>query len=337
MSCFSVHVLERAISQNSVNPLGDIMAINYVNIKNFKKIIIIYNGNSGKQFFASMMSKMNEIFKHVKAYWGVKNVEFYRLNRFAELDELTERIAKEEFDWVIIAGGDGTIRAVIEKLSDRNYLPYFSIIPAGTVNLIAKELLISNDPYKWMRRVLKGVEVPVYLGRTNDRTFLTVTGIGFESLVVDNVTELEKKLLSKAAYAWEGAELMRKELIFSNWRYRFKVRLDDSEEWLEATSVIVGKSRYYAGRYNLFKGASLSKPELHVAIFTGASRADFARYAACIAMEALEFDKSIIVRKAKKLEIVCEQGEFAAELDGDAVATAPLKISIEEKPILFIA
>lgn len=313
------------------------MAIKRIDIKQFHKIMLIYNRNSGKQLFASMNTKINEIFKHLKAYWGSKNVELCPINRFVEIDNLVERVVEEHFDWVIIAGGDGTIRAVIEKVTNKNYSPYFSVIPAGTVNLIAKELLISNDPYKWVRRILKGLEVPVYLGRTNDRVFLTVTGIGFESLVVDNVTELEKKFLSKAAYAWEGADLMRKEMLFSNWRYRFKVRLDDSDEWLEAASVIVGKSRYYAGRYSLFNGAALNKPDLHVAIFTGASRADFARYAACIAMEALYMDKSIIIRKAKKLEIICEQGAFAAELDGDAVTEAPLKITIDDTPIKFLA
>lgn len=313
------------------------MAISYVDIKKLHKIILIYNCNSGKQLFASMNTKINEIYKHLKAYWGPKNVELCPIRRFAEIDGLVQRVIDEQFDWVIIAGGDGTIRAVIEKLSNKHYLPYFSVIPAGTVNLIAKELLISNDPYKWMRRILKGVEVPVYLGRANGHVFLTVTGIGFESLVVDNVTELEKKLLSKAAYAWEGAELMRKEMLFKNWHYRFRVRLDDSEEWLEASSVIVGKSRYYAGRYNLFNGAALNKPELYVAIFTGASRADFARYAACIALEALTLDKSILIRKAQKLEITCDQGEFAAELDGDAVTSAPLTIALDEEPIKFIA
>lgn len=313
------------------------MAVKYVDIKKLNKIMLIYNLNSGKQLFASMNTKINEIFKHLKAYWGSKNVELCQIRRFAEIDGIVKRVVEEEFSWVIIAGGDGTIRAVIEKLANKQYLPYFSVIPAGTVNLIAKELLISNEPYKWVKRILKGVETPVYLGRANGNVFLTVAGIGFESLVVDNVTEFEKKLLSKAAYAYEGAELMRKELLFRHWRYRFKVRLDDSEEWLEATSVIVGKSRYYAGRYNLFNTAALNNPELYVAVFTGATRADFARYAACIALEALHLDKTIHIYKAKKLEIVCEQGKFAAELDGDAVTSAPLEIVIEDTPIKFIA
>ena len=93
---------------------------------------------------------------------------------------------------MIIAGGDGTIRAMIEQLANRKYVPYISVFPAGTVNLVAKELLLKADPHKWFKRVSKGIEVPVYLGRANGNVFLTVAGIGFDSLVVDKVTERRK-------------------------------------------------------------------------------------------------------------------------------------------------
>lgn len=196
---------------------------------------------------------------------------------------------------------------------------------------------MSSEPAKWAKRALKGVELPVYLGRANGHVFLTVAGIGFDSLVVDNVTEKEKKLLNKFAYVLQGTELIRKEMLFKNWSYRFQVRFEDEQEWHEASSVIVGKSRYYAGRYNLFNGATLSTPWLYAALFTGSKRADFLRYAACIAMEALSLDKDIVIRKAKRLEIRCNEEDFAAELDGDAVTTAPLLLELEETPIKFLA
>ena len=313
------------------------MAIQYAEVDKFKKVVIVYNRNSGKQLFASMMAKINEIFKRLKDQLGFKTVELREIKRFDEIPAIAKEMKAEQVDWVVIAGGDGTIRALIEQLSNNNYLPYISVFPAGTVNLVAKELLMSGDPYKWAKRVLKGVEVPVYLGRANGHVFLTVTGIGFDSLVVDNVTEKEKKLLNKLAYVLQGTEIMRKEVLFSNWRYRFQVRIDDEEEWHEASSVIVGKSRYYAGRYNLFRGASLSTPWLYTALFTGAKRADFIRYAACIAMEASGLDKDIVVRRAKRLEIRCNVEDFAAELDGDAVTSAPLSIELEDEPIKFLA
>lgn len=313
------------------------MSLIYTDVTKFKKVVLVYNRNSGKQLFASMMAKVNEVFKLLKELVGFKNVEMCEIKYFDQLPEIAQKIVDEQADWVIIAGGDGTIRALIEQLANRRYAPYISVFPAGTVNLVAKELLVSGDPSKWVKRVAKGIEVPVYLGRANGHIFLTVTGIGFDSLVVDSVSEKEKKLLNKLAYVWQGTELMRKELLFNNWRYRFEVRFDDEAEWHEASSVIVGKSRYYAGRYNLFNGASLSSPVLHVALFTGCKRGDFMRYAACIAMEALNLDRDIIIRKARKLEIRCNAENFAAELDGDAVTCAPLSIVMEDVPIKFLA
>lgn len=313
------------------------MPLTRVDIEKFNKVLIVYNRNSGKQFLDSTYSRVNEIYKRLKDIFGGKRIEICDIRSFADSKAIAERIDKEQIDWVIIAGGDGTIRSLIEHFVSNDHMPYISVFPAGTVNLIAKELLMQNDPEKWTKRVLKGIVTPVYLGRTNGHTFLTVTGIGFDSLVVNSVTEEAKQLFNKMAYAAQGAELMRKELAFSDWRYKFEVRFDDEEEWHEASSVIVGKSRYYAGRYSLFNGASLASPVLHVALFTGNTRNDFMRYAACIAMEALQLEKSIVLKTAKKLEIRCNVENFAAELDGDAVTTAPLQIAIEDNPIKFLA
>ena len=313
------------------------MIKNRVKIEEFNKIVIVFNRNSGKQLFTSVLARVNEIYKHLKDLVGSKRIEICNIERFSQVDDIVEKIVQQHTDWVIIAGGDGTIRSVIEKLDNRHFRPYVSVFPAGTVNLVAKELLLTNDPNKWMKRLSKGIEVPVYLGRANGNVFLTVAGIGFDSLVVDNVTELDKKLFNKMAYVMQGTDLIRKEMIFKNWQYRFQVRFDDEEEWHEASSVIVGKSRYYAGRYTLFTGASISEPVLHAALFKGHSRGDFLRYAACIAMEALQSEDSISIYHAKKMEIKCNVENFAVELDGDAITTAPLLLELESEPIKFLA
>lgn len=308
-----------------------------VDISTFQKIVIVYNRNSGKQLFASMLARVNEVNKRLKQIVEPRNVEVVEIKSFKELETLTTRICIEKYDWVIVAGGDGTLRAIIDYFVKHKHIPYISVFPAGTVNLVAKELLMSNDPLKWVKRISKGIITPVQLGKANGHVFLTVAGVGFDSLVVDNVSELDKKLFSKLAYVWQGTEMIRKEFLYSNWRYKFKVRIDDETEWYDASSVIVGKSRYYAGRYSLFHGASLSEPQLYVALFTGDTRADFMRYAAVIAMEALSLDNTINIKTAKKLEIRCNVEDFAAELDGDAITTAPLQIELHSVPIKFLA
>ena len=311
--------------------------LDQIDIRQFKKILILYNRYSGKQLFASMMSRINEVYKLLRQELDAE-IELLDVQYFEQMPELAQRAAEEKCDWVIIAGGDGTIRAFVEDMLRLDYRPYISVFPAGTVNLIAKEMSLRNEPYRWVHRALKGFVYPFYTARANGNLFLTVASVGFDSLVVDGVGALQKRLLNKFAYVLQSTQLVRRELVFSNWRYAFRVRFDDEDAWYTGSSVIVGKSRYYAGRYNLFQEAALSSPYLHAAVFPGNKRADILKYASLIALEGLDMDKDIIRRRAKKvvIESVNLVEDFPVELDGDVVASTPLTLEIMDEPLLFI-
>ena len=308
-----------------------------IDVRQFKKVFILYNRYSGKQLFASMISRINETYKLLKQELDAE-IELLDVQYFEQMPELARKAAEEKCDWVIIAGGDGTIRAFVEDLLKLDFHPYISVFPAGTVNLIAKEMSLRNEPKQWVHRALKGFVYPFYTARANGNLFLTVASVGFDSLVVDSVGAVQKRLLNKFAYVLQSTQLVRRELIFSDWRYAFRVRFDDEEEWYDGSSVIIGKSRYYAGRYNLFPEAALSSPYLHIAVFPGNKRAEILKYASLIALESLNLDKGILCRRAKKAEIesVNLTEEFPVELDGDVVAATPLKIEIMDDPLLFI-
>lgn len=308
-----------------------------VEIKNFKKVVIIYNPNSGKQIFVSMLSKVLDLKRRLAGIIGPRAVEMTELQSFSALSAWADKIKEEHYDWVIIAGGDGTLRAMLEELDRCGCWPYVSVFPAGTVNLVAKELELFADPIRWVQRVRRGRVKPVHIGRANGHVFLTVAGIGFDSMVVDRVTSLEKRFLSSFAYVMQSGELMRRELLFSNWRYKFRVRFDDDPAWYDASSVIIGKSRYYAGRYNLFKDASVSNGYFDVALFTGSSRADFLKYAAMIVMESLDEKSGVIIKRARTITVACNVDGFPVELDGDAVTATPLLIDLHPQTVNFLA
>ena len=308
-----------------------------INVRQFKSVLILYNRYSGKQLFASMMSRINEVYKLLKQELDAE-INLVDVKLFEQMPEIAKEAAEKQYDWVIIAGGDGTIRAFVEDMLRLDYRPYISVFPAGTVNLIAKEMSLRNEPVRWVYRALKGYVYPFYTARANGNLFLTVASVGFDSLVVDGVGAMQKRLLNKFAYVLQSTQLVRQELVFSNWRYSFRVRFDEEDEWHTGSSVIVGKSRYYAGRYNLFQDAALSSPYLHVAVFPGNKRADILKYASLIALEGLDMDKGILCRKARKVEIesVNLVDDFPVELDGDVVASTPLTLEIMDESLRFI-
>ena len=56
------------------------MAINYAEVDKFNKVVIVYNRNSGKQLFASMIMKINEIYKRLKDALGSKQWSCVKLS-----------------------------------------------------------------------------------------------------------------------------------------------------------------------------------------------------------------------------------------------------------------
>lgn len=308
-----------------------------VDIKQFKKVLLIFNPKSGSQFFNDKVSKVNEIRNLLREVLGSNVLTEVAIESFEGVRGIAQRACDEDFDWIIVAGGDGTLRAITEVFVENNKLPYMSVFPMGTVNLVAKELSMPADPEEWVKRVERGSATPVWLGKANNRIFLTVAGIGVDSMVIDNISATEKKYLSKFAYVLQGTELVKRELLWKDWQYKFQVMIDDDGVWRDAASVIVAKSRYYAGWFSLADGASLSSPKLHVCLFTGGKKLDFLRYLALLATDSLASDKCVEIIEAQKVEIKCNTENFAAELDGDCLVSSPLSLSLLPNPIKFIS
>ena len=151
-----------------------------VDIDAFHKVLLVHNYSAGKQtFFSGIHKNVDKMAKQLLQLYGPDRFEYVQVSTFAATQEVGRRICEEKVEWVIVAGGDGTLRALVEVCVDADYWPYVSIYPAGTVNLVAKELQQRTDVNNWMFQVSKGFTTPVCLGRANDRIFLTVAGIGW--------------------------------------------------------------------------------------------------------------------------------------------------------------
>ena len=94
-----------------------------VDVQQFKKVFILFNRYSGKQLFATNAARINQIFKLLKEKLNAQ-VEMLDVRYFEQMPELARQVAEEQCDWVIIAGGDGTIRAFVEDLLRLDFHPY---------------------------------------------------------------------------------------------------------------------------------------------------------------------------------------------------------------------
>jgi YegS/Rv2252/BmrU family lipid kinase len=117
-------------------------------------------------------------------------------------DIVRARLAKEPFDFVVAAGGDGTVSQVIDGLVGSS-LP-LGIIPVGTGNLLARDL---DLPLKIDEAValiagphdLRKIDAM----RINTRICVLNASLGTSAMVMRDTTSKNKNRFGRLAYIWE--------------------------------------------------------------------------------------------------------------------------------------
>jgi diacylglycerol kinase (ATP) len=121
-----------------------------------------------------------------------------------------ERAVREGCDAVYVAGGDGTVNAVVRGLAAHDgglRLPV-GVIPCGTGNDLAKALGLGEEPEGALDALLDARVLDVDVGMLNDRVFLNTSAGGFVADVSDAVTETLKDRAGKLAYLIGGARVL---------------------------------------------------------------------------------------------------------------------------------
>jgi diacylglycerol kinase (ATP) len=125
--------------------------------------------------------------------------------------EAGRRAATEGYDRLFVAGGDGTLNEVLNGVAQVDGAlgrMAFGVLPLGTGNDFATAIGVPATPEAAVEALLSGVEMPVDVGRVNDRCFLNVSAGGFIAEVSDAVRPQLKTVLGKLAYLVGGAQVL---------------------------------------------------------------------------------------------------------------------------------
>jgi diacylglycerol kinase family enzyme len=113
---------------------------------------------------------------------------------------LARELLDQPPDLLAVCGGDGTLNEVVSSVPE----PPFpvALLPAGTANVLARELGLPLDPIQALhvalQRDVRRVDLGILRGRKLHR-FLLMAGIGFDAHVVSRVRP-KKRRLGLAAY-----------------------------------------------------------------------------------------------------------------------------------------
>jgi len=169
-------------------------------------------------------------------------------------------------DILAVCGGDGTINEVASKIPN----PPFpvAILPAGTANVVARELGLPIDPVRALQMALRRTVQRVDLGEIGPgsrRRFLFVAGIGFDAYVVSSVNSGFKARLGMAAYAVAIIRCLQS--------YSFpEFNVIVGDQTFAATSCLACNSRGYGGGLLFCPNADMGDGLLDILILEGQHR-----------------------------------------------------------------
>ncbi len=154
------------------------------------------------------------------------------------LDELgvghAREAAEQGVDVVFACGGDGTISSVLSGLAGTG-VP-LAILPAGTGNLLARNLNLPPDRDACLRIGLAGSDRKIDVGRIDEaHRFAVMAGMGLDAAMIADAPPRLKARIGWPAYAVSGAKH-----IFDR-RAHVTITVDDEDPVeLRARGVVIG-------------------------------------------------------------------------------------------------
>jgi diacylglycerol kinase (ATP) len=286
--------------------------------------VLIFNPASGRGR-SRRAAKLEEARRRLAAA-GIA-AELQATSGPGEATALARRAVAERRQLLIVCGGDGTVNEAVNGLAG-SQVP-LAVLPAGTANVLAKELGIPWDipraaaliPGAKFRRTALGLARS--LGQPGaERYFLCVAGAGPDGMMMYSVKGAFKQRAGILAYWLEGFRQLA--------RYKFpRFRVSCPQEQFLGTLVVVGRTKHYGGPFRITTRADLFEDQFEIALVTTRSAARYLAYLPKLWTHRFRSAPGVFFRKTDRL--CCEPlsaEPVYAQLDGEPFGRLPLEFRV---------
>lgn len=229
----------------------------------------------------------------------------------------------EGWTCAVAVGGDGTVSAVAHALIGSEVS--LAIVPAGTGNMVARELGIPIDV---------GEAIALLSGRSHlrlidamnigDRTYLLNAGVGINAEVIDRTSRLGKALFGRSAYF--GTAVWK---VLQAKPQRLEITVDDEAYVFQATDVAISNCGILAKALNP-NGPDIrvDDGQIDVCVLCMKTPLEYPWYYFLKWIMPKRVNKVIHVFSAKKRVVVKSDAPIVVQADGDIVGTTPVEVQV---------
>ncbi|MBN2375936.1 MAG: diacylglycerol kinase family lipid kinase [Sedimentisphaerales bacterium] len=235
--------------------------------------------------------------------------------------ELALKAAENHCDTIVVAGGDGTVRSVVEAIPGKN-IPMV-ILPCGTENLLAQEFGIDGGLETTIATLQNGVLRSLDLGKINQRYFMAIVGVGFDAEVVRRINQFRRGHITHGDYIWPICRTF--------WEYRpphLKVIADGAMVCDEPALVFVGNISRYAVGLDILGDADCSDGRLDLTVYKYRRRRQLLAHAGRTIIKRSHLSPMVIRKKCVSVTIDNHHSGIPVQIDGDPGPNLPLEINI---------
>ena len=292
-----------------------------------KKALFAYNPMSGNRFVPQNLDAITKCFQKEGVY-----LELYRIS---EKDRLIEYIKYTKADFIIGAGGDGTLSQIITSMVRYGiYLPFMAL-GTGTSNNFTRNLDASKSittmeqAEKIIHDSCNGTIQTIDVGLVNKKqVFLTsLAGGNFVDTTFETDKKLKQRLGPLAYYLKPLTELTNIKA------YPIKVTVDQVT-YEEKVSVFVMVNGNAVGTFDKFiDNADMADGVMELILITEATMLEnISLFRTILTGEDINAHKNIKILKGKKFHIECGSN-MPITLDGEKGPVCPLDVEVIHRAI----
>jgi YegS/Rv2252/BmrU family lipid kinase len=212
---------------------------------------------------------------------------------------------------VAICGGDGTVMACLDALSNTG-LPV-AVLPIGSGNLLARNLGIPLEFDESLDVAVNGDDRRIDLGRVGDQPFAVMAGMGFDAAMMADTTEGMKRLAGWPAYVASALRHLRDPVM------RVQLSIDGGPAVSRsARTVLVGNVGQLEGGLELLPAAAADDGLLDVVIVAPRTLRDWVRVAYRIIRKPHTRDRHLERFQGQVISIEADR-EVPRQVDGEVI------------------
>jgi diacylglycerol kinase family enzyme len=234
---------------------------------------------------------------------------------------------------VIVGGGDGTLLAAADALIG-GAVP-LGILPLGTLNLLARDLMLPLDPDAAVEAMIGGLSGRVDVARVNGRSFLNLSVLGVKSAIT-RFREKRRGRLSPWAWVrvighalkvYRRAPRSRLEVVADGEVFRVRVHAlgVSNNLYNDTLGPALSRDRVNGGRLGLY----IAGHRGHLGLLKQVAGILFGRW---------KTDRNLVVREPERVSIQGKRARIHLTMDGEPMLeTTPLLFTLEPGALLVLA